>query len=372
MTSRTVTRVVAVIAAAAVLPALSFLPACTSPSTNGTGDKDEHQAVDATSKAPIDADVLARLGQPRPDLTADELAEFQAGKLLFTQKLPKLGPLFNDEACADCHSIPTLGGSGTLEHVAHMGPAGRDVELYRRHALPGWTIPTRPSNASRRVPPPLYGLGLIEQIPDATIRAACGEGHVDLAKQQGSLPRNVVARYGIKPFLGTLPDFVGAALLSESSVTNPVEGTKDDDDFPDPEVDANFVHALAAFVRGLPPPGRNGTDTVGEAAFRSFGCAGCHVPDMPPAMNVFSDFCVHRMGDTLADGIFDHGARGDEFRTAPLWGLRVRNLYLHDGRATSLDAAIVAHGGEAEPAAEAYQNAPSDQRAALLRFLDTL
>jgi CxxC motif-containing protein (DUF1111 family) len=319
----------------------------------------------------------ARLGHPRADLTPEELAAFYAGEKLFAQPLPKLGPLYNDESCASCHSIPTLGGSGTIEHAAYMGPnENGKITLYRRHALAGWTIPVRPKNASRRVAPALYGLGLIEQIPDKTIRAACGQGHPDSAKQQGSLPRNAVARFGVKPFLGTVTDFVGAALQAESSVTNAVEGvgpdTSDDDAFPDPEVDAAFVQSLAAFVRGLQPPGRNGTDPVGEAAFGGFGCATCHVPDMPPAKDVFSDFCVHRMGEALADGILDSDAKGDEFRTAPLQGLRFRKIYMHDGRATTLDDAIIAHAGDAQASVDAYRTASADRRAALLRFLDTL
>jgi CxxC motif-containing protein (DUF1111 family) len=326
---------------------------------------------------------VGQLGQPSPGLSAAELAAFNEGKRLFVEKLPSVGPLYNDQSCAGCHSIPTLGGSGDPAHGAFLGPGqaevphkdGRpkgDVEGYRRYALSGWTAPTRPANVSLRIPPPLYGLGLIEQIPDETIRAHCGTGHVDIAKQQGSLPHNEVARFGIKPFLGTVPDFVGAALNMESSVTNPVEGGTDPDEFPDPEVDAKFVEALAAYVRGLQAPTRDGTDAAGEAAFQSLGCATCHVQNMPPANGVYSDLCLHHMGEALADGIFDHEAEGDEFRTTPLWGLRFRKLYLHDGRATTLDAAITAHGGEAQSAADAYRNAPAQQRAALLRFLDTL
>ena len=323
--------------------------------------------------AAVDATDPNAPGGPRPDLTAEQLAAFNEGKLLFTQKLPKLGPFFNDQACADCHFVPTLGGSGDLVHVAVMGPGAHgDVEPYRRHALPGWKVPVPPSNASRRIAPPLNGLGLIERIHDETIRAACGKGHVDFAKGQGSLPANEIARFGIKPFLGTVVDFVGGALFSESSVTNPVEGTPDEDDFPDPEVDAAYVEKLAAYVRGLKPPGRNGTDAAGEAVFQELGCASCHVPDMPPADDVYSDFCLHRMGDVLADGIFDHEAKGDEYRTSPLWGLRFRNLYLHDGRADTLEEAIESHGGEADPAASAFRSASSDRREALLRFLRTL
>jgi hypothetical protein len=204
-------------------------------------------------------------GRPRPDLTPDQLAAFEAGRQLFVQKLPGVGPLFNDEACADCHAHPTVGGSGDLVHVAFMAPAkGGDVDVYRRHALSGWKLPERPANASRRVAPPLYGLALIERIPDDTVRAACGKGHPDSAKLQGELPRNAVARFGVKPFLGTVPDFVAAALFSESSVTTALEGATDDDGLPDPEVDGRFVESVAAFVRGLQPPARSGTDAVGE------------------------------------------------------------------------------------------------------------
>lgn len=321
-----------------------------------------------------DSPGIAQLTQPRPGLTPEQLAAFEAGKALFVQKHPTLGPLYNAETCANCHFIPTLGGSGDLAHAAHVAPNkdSGDVEPYRKYALPGATVPDLPANVSRLIPPPLFGLGLVEQIPDETIRAACGTGHPDPAKLQGSLPRNTVARFGYKPFVGTVADFVDGALLMENSITSPLDKSKDDDAFPDPEVDVAFVETIAAFVRGLPPPPRNGNDAAGEAAFKALGCATCHVPDMPPAMGVFSDFCVHGMGAALANGIVDHTAKGDEYRTTPLWGLRFKKVYLHDGRATTVDAAIAAHDGEALAAATAYKQAPEAQRAALLRFLDTL
>jgi hypothetical protein len=242
-----------------------------------------------------------QLGQPRADLTAAELAAFYEGKKLFTQKLPGVGPLYDAETCVDCHNIPTVGGSGDLAHAVIVGPEpgnqqGGDIQYYPMHALAGWKIPTPPLNATRLVAPPLYGLAAIERIPDETIRAACGTGHPHPAKLLGSQPVNVVARFGMKPFVGTLPDFVDSMLQSENSVTSPLDHSKDDDSFPDPEVDRKFVETIAAFIRGLRPPGRNGTDAAGEAAFGTFGCAVCHVPNMPPAEGVFSDFCLHRMG----------------------------------------------------------------------------
>lgn len=317
---------------------------------------------------------IAQLTRPRPGLTPEQLAAFEAGKQLFLQKPPGFGPLYNAETCATCHFTPTLGGSGDLAHAAHVAPNkdSGDVEPYRKYTLPGATVPEPPANVSRLIPPPLFGLGLVEQIPDETIRAACGTGHPDPAKLQGMLPRNTVARFGYKPFVGTVADFVDGALLMENGVTSPLDKAKDDDGIPDPEVDVAFVDTIAAFVRGLPPPPRNGSDAAGEAAFAELGCATCHVPNMPPAMGVYSDFCVHGMGEALANGIIDHTAKGDEYRTTPLWGLRFKKVYLHDGRADTVDAAVAAHAGEAAGAATAYQQAPADKRAALLRFLDTL
>lgn len=314
------------------------------------------------------------LGDVRTDLLPKDLVAFQEGHRLFVSARPEMGPYFFGSTCAECHFKPTLGGSGDPEHSGFLGPGPGGVEPFPTYALPGWKLTPRPATASRRIVPPLFALGLVEQIPDEMIRATCRKngGHAEPAKRLGSWPMNEVARFGYKPYLGTLTDFIGDVLRGAMGVTSEVETTSDEDDFPDPEVDRSYVETLAAFVRGLPPLPRDGTDAAGEAVFHSLGCATCHVPDMPPAHGVFSDFCLHRMGSGLADDIVDHTAQGDQFRTQPLWGLRFRNLFLHDGSAQTVEEAITAHGGDAEPAANAYRTAQAEDRAALLRFLRTL
>lgn len=315
------------------------------------------------------------LGAIRSDMTDDESAAFRDALEPFVVPHPAHGPYYFGATCAECHSHPTLGGSSDLRTAAHLGPGPNGGVGYHTHALPGWTITPRPGNASRRVAPPLYGLALVEKIPDETIRTACskGTGRFEPAKRLGSSPPNDVARFGYKSYLGTLPDFIGDVLRGAMGVTSSVESTTDEDDFPDPEVDREYVESLAAFVRGLAPPTRDGTDAEGEAVFHELGCASCHVPDMLPAKSVYSDFCLHRMGEGLAEeGVRDRGILPDEFRTQPLWGIRLRTVLLHDGRATTFDEAIVAHGGEAESAVAAYKSAPAERRAALHRFLGTL
>ncbi|MFN8644258.1 MAG: di-heme oxidoredictase family protein [Candidatus Binatia bacterium] len=207
-------------------------------------------------------------------------------------------------------------------------------------------------------------------MPDDTIRAACGTGHPDPAKLLGSQPENHISRFSFKPFVGTVPDFVDAALLGECSITTPIDKATDGDEYPDPEVDREFVETLAAFVRGLQPPPRNGSDAAGEAVFHQLGCATCHVPDMPPALGVFTPACTTWARCSPTAPLTTPPSRTN---SAPRrWGLRWRKVYLHDGRADSLHDAIVAHAGEAQTAADAYQAAPEAQRAALFRFLDTL
>jgi di-heme oxidoreductase (putative peroxidase) len=331
---------------------------------------DEWQPARASSAPDV------QLGAARSDLEPRQLELFHAGQKLFVEVRPEVGPLYFGTSCVGCHNSPTIGGEGGFDIEGFIGQhsdnEGTDTQGYPAFALPGFTRPTPPPNAARRVAPPLFGLGLVERIPDATIRAACGTGHFQAAKRYGTDPPNEVARFGQKPYLGTIPDFLGDMLRGAMSLTNPIDNSSDEDAFPDPEVDRAYMETLSSFVRGLAAPARQGSDPPGEAAFHAFGCATCHVPDMPPAFGVFSDFCLHGMGDKLADGIKEHSARGDEFRTMRLWGLRFRQRYLHDGRATTLEAAIEAHGGEAGDAADAYRSAPDEQRAALLRFLRTL
>lgn len=314
------------------------------------------------------------LGEPRADLTAQEVLAFQEGRVLFVDRRPELGPYYFGSTCSECHFDPTLGGGGDIERAAYLGSGPNGGFMYPTHAIAGYTLTPPPAGAIRRIAPPIFGLGLIEQIPDDTIRKTCakGTGHPEKAKNLGSQPPNKVARFGYKSYLGTLPDFIGDVLRGAMSITNAVEKDPDSDHFADPEVDRAYVESLAAFVRGLAPPPRGGSDPEGEAAFESFGCVGCHVRDMPPALGVYSDFCLHRMGPKLDDGVADHGVLGDEFRTQPLWGLRHRKLLLHDGRATTLEEAIAAHGGTAEASISAYNKAPAEKRAALLRFLATL
>lgn len=125
------------------------------------------------------------------------------------------------------------------------------------------------------------------------------------------------------------------------------------------------------------PAARYGTESSsdGAALFESIGCAKCHVPSLPVAdgrIYLYSDLLLHDMGPLLDDKTVQGDAGGSEWRTTPLWGLGLRDRYLHDGRATTLRDAITAHGGEAEIVKRRYLQLDPDEEEALRRFLASL
>ena len=166
----------------------------------------------------------------------------------------------------------------------------------------------------------------------------------------------------------------------------------------DPEADD--IELFAAFMNFLDPPkpsatvpGGAASIANGKAAFTAVGCAMCHQPSFTtssiaqsPALtniqaNLFSDLLVHHMGPRLADGITQGLAQGDEFRTAPLWGVGQRVFFLHDGRTKDLVQAILQHAragndqygpSEANAVIANFSALPASSQQDLLNFLRSL
>jgi CxxC motif-containing protein (DUF1111 family) len=113
----------------------------------------------------------------------------------------------------------------------------------------------------------------------------------------------------------------------------------------------------------------------GATVFRQTGCAACHTPSLPAPggeAGLYSDLLLHDMGPTLDDGVTQGQATGRDWRTTPLWGLGTRERFLHDGRARTVRAAVLAHGGEAAAAAGRFRALSEDDLGALLAFLASL
>jgi CxxC motif-containing protein (DUF1111 family) len=113
----------------------------------------------------------------------------------------------------------------------------------------------------------------------------------------------------------------------------------------------------------------------GQQLFALAGCISCHTPALSSRRGevaLYSDLLLHDMGPALNDGIVQGDATSAEWRTTPLWGLRLRTRFLHDGRAATLAEAILAHDGEGAAAARSFRQLPHDERRALLDFLAIL
>lgn len=326
-----------------------------------------------------------------------------------------LGPIFNDLACEGCHPG---NGKGTVENnfilfgrldgstydaLYHLGgPQLQDK------AIPGAVLKTIPAAANHQVqrnPPPVFGMGLIEAIPDAAILARADPEDTDgdgisgrpnwvRGDFEGASDRLLLGRFGRKASNATLLKQTAGAYLKDMGLTSPFfpqeiwqpEG-QIPDRVPDPEVDAATVLDAAMYVRLLKPPApgpKTPRARRGEALFQEIGCATCHTPVLRTGPHriaalanqevlLYSDLLLHDMGPALADGIPEGMATGSEWRTTPLWGVALSGPpFLHDGRANTLEEAIVAHGGEALAARQRFQALAAAERQALLAFLDSL
>jgi CxxC motif-containing protein (DUF1111 family) len=372
-------------------------------------------------------------------LNADETAFFTAARARFTEidsvsgtvsgeTGVGLGPTFNGNACDMCHAQPAIGGSSpgktspqnpianpqvalaTLDGATNTVPSfitatgpvrearfktdGGVHGLYTSQgrkdasgctlAQPDFATALSTDNVIFRIPTPVFGLGLVEATPDATLQAnltsnqsanaALGIGGIlNTSGNDGT-----VTRFGWKAQNKSLLIFAGEAYNVEQGVSNEV--------FPNersavagcvfngsPEDSTNIVLGesttgtasdlssdtvnFAAFARLSAPPAPASLSSAaqtGENLFTSIGCGNCHSASLTTGKSPFtgvsnltyhpySDFALHHMGTNLADGISQGAAGPDQFRTAPLWGVGQRLFFLHDGRTSDLGQAIEAH-----------------------------
>lgn len=254
---------------------------------------------------------------------------------------------------------------------------------------------------SLRLPPSLIGLGLLEAVTEAEIGELAdpddrdGDGISGRAARVRDAASGALAlgRFGWKASQPSLRAQNAAALREDLGVTTSIFPAEPALRSP-PELSDEDLEKLTRYLRLLEPPARRdaGAPQVvrGERLFSSLGCATCHRPrlqtgdvvDLPElarrTIEPYSDLLLHDLGDGLADGRPEGGASGREWRTAPLWGVGLLGAVtgsvhlLHDGRARSVEQAILWHGGEAQAAREEFRRAGAADRAALLGFLASL
>lgn len=267
---------------------------------------------------------------------------------------------------------------------------------------------------SPRLAPQVIGAGLLEAIPAADIVAAADpdDGDEDgISGRTNSVwnPRTEeleLGRFGWKANVPTVEAQVAGAFNGDIGVTSSLHPDEsctarqtacaDAPSGGDPELTDSRLGSVTFYTRTLAVPSmRDAEDESvrdGAALFDEFGCASCHTPTQrtgpiedvgvaalsDQTIHPYTDLLLHDMGDGLADGRPDFEATGTEWRTPPLWGLGLlaevggERFLLHDGRARTLEEAILWHGGEAAAAAERFRTSDAGDRSDLLAFLEAL
>ena len=405
-----------------------------------------------------------------PHLSAEKLKMHDRGDKLFeatfnndpTTRFFGLGPIFNAESCVSCHvgdgrgKVPVNNGDpmgtlllriaqmqpleggkpnpypnfgGQVQHRSILGvkaetdilvtfteqqfafPDGEVYTLRQPHYQFVNAYKAMPSAymLSARMPSPVFGLGLLEAVPESTLEGWEDPSDLDGDGIKGR--RNVVhsalggdwktGRFGWKAGQPTVIEQTAGALNQDMGITSyimPVENAFGQDQMLGVNVrkeisDSNLV-ALAYYVRSLAVPGRRNADDAdvleGKRFFHLVGCGGCHKSGyytgsnmIDPELNYqkiypYTDLLLHDMGAGLADGYTEFRANGSDWRTPPLWGIGLTKTvngnqhYLHDGRARNFTEAIMWHGGEAQKSANEFSKLTAEERAKVMKFLNSL
>jgi CxxC motif-containing protein (DUF1111 family) len=345
-----------------------------------------------------------------------------------------LGPVYNAQACAECHQNP-VSGSSTQVNELRAGQTNSSG-VFTNHAG-GSLINDRAIDPSIqehvfdsdntrtfRTSLTILGDGFVEALPDSeftrvqTAQPAGMKGTIirvpvlEAPSSSSSTPVTRIARFGWKNQHASLLSFSADAYVNEMGITSPLfpnENTSNGnsvaafDTVPDPEdaaTNANpfgpDVEAFTRFMRSTKAPSRailSSSVSEGEAVFDRIGCANCHTDSLTTApegtsfnggtfvvdaslgsktIHPYGDFMLHNVG--TGDGIVQNGG-GDSrnmVRTAPLWGLRTRTRLMHDGQSLTIRDAIVRHGGQAAPTVTSFNALNAADTTALLNFLNSL
>lgn len=312
--------------------------------------------------------------------------------------VPGLGTQIQDHAILGYAPDATVGVEWTYVAGAYADGAAYELRkpaisivLHDGSPLPADVL------TSPRIPQPVFGLGLLEAVGEDALLAmadpddADGDGVSGRPNYVWSKAAKAVqlGRFGWKANEPDLAQQSADAFAGDMGIASPLNPNHDGST----DITADVAESAAFYTRTLAVPARVFTDDAvalrGERLFRQAGCSACHVETLTTGaspiagmanqvIHPYTDLLLHDMGAELADNRPDFEASGREWRTAPLWGIGLTHTvlpeagFLHDGRARTLEEAILWHGGEAEQSREAFRHfAPAD-REALVRFLLSL
>jgi CxxC motif-containing protein (DUF1111 family) len=348
-------------------------------------------------------------------------------RLIFEERETKpegLGPIYNAQSCAECHQNPLTGGSSQVSvlRAGRLDSFGNFIEppggslIHDRAVDPAIQEKVHKDLNVRtlRVSLSLLGAGFVEAIGDSTLEAVASSQPAGLRGELIQVPvlespgATRAGRFGWKAQHASLLSFSADAYLNEMGITNqlfPEENTSMGqsvaafDTVADPEDVDNEIEAFARFIRATKAPPRDEARAAtpdaqaGAELFDRLKCSVCHVPSIitapggtvinggafivPPALgnkiiHPYGDYLLHDVG--TGDGIVQNGpvSTRNKMRTAPLWGLRTRSRYMHDGASLTVEEAILRHGGQAAAVTEKFRSLSRKKKNRLLAFLDSL
>lgn len=325
---------------------------------------------------------------------------------------PGFGLQIQDQALLG--TVPEATANVSYTDLAVSYPDGTAVTLRKPSYLLTNSYISLPAGylLSPRLAPRLVGMGLLENIPESTILSFVdagdknGDGVTGKANYvwDSYTKKTELGRFGVKANTPTLLMQVATAYQQDMGVTSyaqPVESAFGQSQMSivgagdtEPELVDSLLNYVTFYVQTLAVPARrnvnDSTNKRGEQLFNQVNCSACHRQTMytgvNPAINLsqqrihpYTDLLVHDMGEGLADNRPDFLATGSEWRTPPLWGVGLlertngQNAYfLHDGRARTIEEAILWHDGEAAKSKQQFMQLNAADRAALLQFLNSL
>ena len=373
-------------------------------------------------QAPADEDIL---DGPVEGLSGEQKKLFLRGDIAFNDEIfndkTGLGPLFVATSCGTCHAgdgkghpFTTLTRFGQSDTIGNQFLDQGAPQLQNRASF-GFNPERIPAGAtfSKFTPPANTGLGFIEAVPDATILALADENDINgdgisgrpnwikvpdyCQIRPGTIVRNgkYIGRFGKKAAVYDLLQQTVNAYNQDMGISSGYEFVDTHSGFQvDPEVSNQTVLDVVFYLQTLKAPIQRNSDNsevkAGKDVFTSIGCAKCHTPELKTGLSKISalsektfspytDMLLHDMGSGLNDGYTEGTALTGEWRTPALWGLGIsknsqggRYFLMHDGRAGSIDQAILLHGGEGQTSKNQFEQLSASDKSKLIKFLESL
>ncbi len=365
------------------------------------------------------------LDGPVPGLTPEQNTVFLRGDIAFNDDVftaaNGLGPIFVATSCGSCHAGDGKGHPFTmLTRFGQTNASGNQFlhlggpQLQHR-AIPGFQSEQIPAGAtsSKFMPPANTGLGFLDFVTDATLIALSDENDINGDGISGrpnwiTIPSyalirlspivqngKYIGRFGKKGAAYNLLHQTANAYNQDIGITTIFEPFDTYSGLSiDPEISTQRVNDVVFYLQTLKAPvqrNQNSGDVQsGRQLFLNTGCGNCHTPELTTGLSSiaalsnktfspFTDLLLHDMGPGLDDGYTEGSATTAEWKTPPLWGLGLsRNsqggqyFLLHDGRARSIEEAIILHGGEGSQSRTRFQQLTTTEKSQLIKFLESL